>query len=386
MASIIQVERKRILNKWVLILFFILILSYSINSSYHGVNSYLSWGKDGIKITATDNLSNAKTNSQGIFLDEALLISMAEREAYTEVYETNTERLVAINYGKRVQDLSIEDRRDFYSQRLYNIQEILDTNSNREYSDIEKAHIFDNAKKLSVISLEYAEGWKVLNNDYGKFMQIVLILIAFALLPLFGSETQSKMKDLYHATKYGKERLNRVKVIVALQVGTLLYFLSSLFYFIIKMIPFGLEGADLLIQSNVTTFYSVYNISFLQQFFLNVLIAYVAMLYMICLTLLASVLLEGVMTGAVAITFYWILLLVFDQMKLYPLNHWLANFTPLRMTDFIHYYNQNEVYRVFGKSITSMSWVITLVLILSTIIFILSLLIADRKCRGWKIN
>lgn len=47
-------------------------------------------------------------------------------------------------------------------------------------------------------------------------------------------------------------------------------------------------------------------------------------------------------------------------MYLWPVNHYFANFMPLRMTDFSHYYTGNEVYRIFGCSMSVMSWSILL--------------------------
>lgn len=95
------------------------------------------------------------------------------------------------------------------------------------------------------------------------------------------------------------------------------------------------------------------------------------MIFMISLTLLVTVMTEGVLTGAVVIVFFWILLLVFDQMALYPVNHYFCNLMPLRMTDFTHYYIGNETYRILGNSISSLSWVI-LVSLLSSVFMMIS--------------
>ena len=62
------------------------------------------------------------------------------------------------------------------------------------------------------------------------------------------------------------------------------------------------------------------------------------------------------MTSAVVFIFFWILLLLFDQMYLWPVNHYFANFMPLRMTSFSHYYIGNEAYRIFGVSLSCMTW------------------------------
>lgn len=90
------------------------------------------------------------------------------------------------------------------------------------------------------------------------------------------------------------------------------------------------------------------------------MIGLVALLFVISLLLVITVFMEKIMTSAVVFAFFWILLLLFDQMYLWPVNHYFANFMPLRMTDFSHYYTGNEVYRIFGCSMSVMSWSILL--------------------------
>ena len=69
---------------------------------------------------------------------------------------------------------------------------------------------------------------------------------------------------------------------------------------------------------------------------------------------------EKIMTSAVVYVFFWILLLLFDQMHLWTVNHYFANFMPLRMTSFSHYYTGNEIYRILGVSLSCMTWSIVL--------------------------
>lgn len=106
-----------------------------------------------------------------------------------------------------------------------------------------------------------------------------------------------------------------------------------------------------------------------------------AMLFMISLTLLLTVLTDGVLTGAVGIAFFWILLLIFAQVPLYLVDHYFANFMPLKMTDFQHYYIGNEIYRVLGNSITSLKWVVSLSTIISLGMITLTRILSNIKLR-----
>ena len=116
---------------------------------------------------------------------------------------------------------------------------------------------------------------------------------------------------------------------------------------------------------------------------INVLIGLFTMIFMISFVLLITVLTEGIMSGAVILIFFWILLLTFDQAERYVINHYFANFMPLKMTDFQHYYIGNEIYRIAGNSISCLGWVAFVSITLSISIIILSTLLSDvRRSKG----
>lgn len=150
-------------------------------------------------------------------------------------------------------------------------------------------------------------------------------------------------------------------------------------FFVIKMIPFGFEGWNQCIQSNSKMFFSVYPITNLQQFFLNGMIGLAALLFAVSFLIFITVFMEKVMSSAVVFIFFWILLLLFDQMYLWPVNHFFANFMPLRMTSFSHYYIGNEIYRVFGVSLSCMVWSILLSGLIAGILLLLAIMIIKKK-------
>ena len=199
-------------------------------------------------------------------------------------------------------------------------------------------------------------------------MPVLLILISVLLLPLFGIDPKSNMTELYRSTKYGKVPLDHARVLAAYIIGAFLYLSGIVLHFVIKMAPFGLIGWNQCIQSNVKTFFSLYNITNLQQFLLNVMIGLAALLFVVSFLLFVTVIMEKIMTSAVIFVFFWILLLLFEQMYLWPVNHYFANFMPLRMTSFSHYYVGNEIYRVFGSSLSCMKWCVLVAVLLSGIL------------------
>lgn len=358
MLEIIRIERKRILSIRVFLVFLAIVALFSAYSVYSILRSYEVPGSAGIAVTWRENLSHAKTDQLNAQIDRELLSTMREHEGeFTYVDERNLEELVAANYaGRSIRDLSDEDISNFYLRRLSNIQAMLEESQAICYTQEEIERFMQNAGQISEIQFGYAEGWKVLNDGMNVFVSVLLILISVLLLPLFAIDPKINMTELQRSTKYGKAPLDHARVLAAYIIGAFLYLLGIVLYFVIKMVPFGLKGWNQYIQSNVKTFFSLYNITYLQQFLLNVMIGLVALLFAVSFLLLVSVIMEKIMTSAVIFVFFWILLLLFEQMYLWPVNHYFSNFMPLRMTSFSHYYVGNEIYRVFGSSLSCMTW------------------------------
>lgn len=111
-----------------------------------------------------------------------------------------------------------------------------------------------------------------------------------------------------------------------------------------------------LIQSNPDYFFSLYNITNCQQFIYNVIIGFVALCESISIILIIQSINDRIMISGVIYASFWALLLLFDQMYLWRVNHYFANFMPLRMIVFRRYYVENELYRILGSSISSMRW------------------------------
>lgn len=383
MFRIIKVEAKRILDIRMLFLFLVVCIVLSGISSFFAVKGYQIPDEHGIAVTWQENLAHAKEASQGKSIGMEYLSEMkGEIEQPLYVDEQSLTEIVIRNYeGKPLQELSDEEISNFYARRLYNIRIMLEENGRISYTQKEKERLMQKAENVSEVSMEYAEGWRVLNRDMGSYVPILLVLIAVILMPLVGSDIKTNMKEIYRSAKYGKRQLDHSRIVAAFLTGSFLYLVGIIIYFFIKILPFGMRGGTQLIQSNPETFFSIYNITNCQQFILNMFIGYVALLFTISLMLFIMTFMEKVMTGAVVFTFFWILLLVFNQLYLWEINHYFANFMPLRMTDFSHYYIGNEIYRVFGSSLSCMSWSVMLVGFLTGImaLFIVVFMEIKRK-------
>lgn len=374
MIEIIKIESKRILSKRVFLLFLLFVLLLSVGSTYFSLRNYMVSGVDVTTITWQENLAHARTNLQEKSIDWDLLSFIRQQENITYVDEISLDEIVRLNYeGKTVQELTDEEIGSFYQIRLSRIQAMLEESQYTQYTQGEKEYFIQKAKQLSEIPFGYAEGWKVLNKDMSTFVPLLIIFISVLLLPLFGTDQKVNMNELYRSTKHGKKTLDTARILTAFIVGSVLYVLGMLLFFAIKMIPFGLDGGMQYIQSNMITFFSVYNITYLQQFLINTAVGFVALLFVVCLLILITVVMGKIMNSAVVFAFFWIMLLLFDQMYLWTLNHYFANFMPLRLAAFSHYYTGNERYRFFGHSFSVLSWSILLSSLIAGVMLVLAI-------------
>ncbi|KHS55766.1 MULTISPECIES: hypothetical protein [Terrisporobacter] len=98
------------------------------------------------------------------------------------------------------------------------------------------------------------------------------------------------MKQLYISTKYGKGELIKSRVIIGIGVGTVIYVIAIGIFSLCKLFAFGFERNNLPIQSSINYFFSPDSTTFFEQYIINVLVGYVAMLVLAGVTLLTTVL------------------------------------------------------------------------------------------------
>lgn len=369
------------------LVFFAVVLLLSINSSYQAVKGYELWDQSGYVASGAENLKHAKENASGLEIGQAIAM-LREKGGAVFVDETNIEMLVNMNYSdKAAGELSNEEINLFLENRLRTILRRLEESSRFTYTEAEKARFLERAGELTSLTVGYAEGWKVLNRDMGSFLPLVLLMVSLVIMPLFADDTQNKMKELSRSTRNGKKQLATARFVSAFMIGSVFYLLTLFCFFFIKMFPFGFAGGSEAIQSNADTFFSVFPITYLEQFLLNCLRGYVTLIFVVALTVLISATTERIMVGSVIICFFWLLLLVMEQMLQFEVNHWFANFMPLRLSGSADFYTSNEIYRFGGSSFDSIVWCPLIALAVSVIMTALTALwlmkerLAARKGR-----
>ena len=361
--KVIRLECKRMMGRMVFAGFVAFILVFSV---YYSHRNLVRYNLDEQGITWKDNLSEAQKASEGLSLDKESMEDLREdANRYGYVNGENIMELITANYEKSLEELSADEMEQFFQTRADTIHENLVSDVNNDYTDEEIVNFMDKAKSLSTLSMGYAEGWKALEETMGNFVFLLVIVISVLTLPLFGRDPAVKMEEMVRSSKYGKRQLDRARIIAAYLMATVLYACSMVVYFVIIMLPFGFDGANQFIQSNARTFFSLYNISYLQQFLWNLFLGYVVLIFMVSMVLMVTILIKNILASGAIIAIFMVMLVIFNQIYLYPINHWFTNFMPVKMTDFWYFYTGNELYRIFGLSISCMSWSIIVSLVLS---------------------
>ena len=370
-------ECKRMISKTILLGFLAFVLIASVYDSRRNLDRYNVRDAQGIAVTWKDNLSNAKSASRGLDLDKECMENLqGDANRYGYLNGDNIAELIFSNYGRKtLEELSDDEIDCFFLIRAETIYENLAMDTQKGYTDEEIADFMDKAESLSTLSMEYAEGWKALAEKMGSFVLLIVIILSTLVLPLFGRDPAVQMEELVRSSRYGKRQLDMARLTAAYLTATILYVCSMAIYFITVMLPFGFDGANQPIQSNIRTFYSLYNITYLQQFLLNLFRGYVVLIFMASLVLAVTILLKNLLAGASVMVIFLVALVILNQIYLYPVNHWFTNFMPVRMTDFRYFYTGNELYRLCGFSISCMNWSIVVSLMLS-VFFLVSGLIA----------
>lgn len=360
MKEIIKVERKRILGIKTLIIILTAVLVFSIITTVDSLKSYDVFGSSGeTAILSRDNLKESKQDKHNAVLDKSKMQEVVDRKDKSRfLYNHNLLRFLSYSYKDiKVEDLTEKDLDNYYIHRIDNIRESLSTSPIKHTKD-QKEYLINKAEKMEIpLKIGYAEGWKNLNSSMVDFSILLVVLVSILILPMFVHDPKTKMRELYISTKHGKKTLIKCRLIAGFQVGLIIYGLGTGIFSLVKFIVYGIKGGSLPIQNSITYFLSVYNITYFQQYLINVILGFVAILFIVSIVFLFTSFVDQLLSGAVLVVFLWITMIIGNDNGM---EHYLFNFLPYKLTDFNNYYINSEVYTIFGKHILSSIWVIVI--------------------------
>lgn len=388
MKDLIIAESKRVFPLWIFILFVAVTFAYSVREEGSVKESYTSYSETEGFASGGSVLSDARGREWET--DIVGLLRGARDGTYPEnSYEANIAHEISMAlYGKRPQELSDSEVEDFYANRQEEIRFNLENSATVSYDEKDVDSIMARAKEAGTVPVAYSAGWSSLNNGMSNFIPILALALSVLMLPFFGEDPSSSMRELALSSKMGKMRLDIARVVDAYVAGSIAYAVCVAEYAAIKLADLGAGGGGLPIQGSPGMVYSVVRASFIKQFFINCGMGYLSLLVSVSIMLLVSILVRQMLACLVILASFWTFLLLGEQMGAYVANHWFFNFMPLRMARFNHYYTENDIYRIGAARLNGFEAAICVgvLIVLATVGISCLALYAQHEGGKWKIK
>lgn len=284
----------------------------------------------------------------------------------------------AFNYDPScILDVSNQDINDFYKIRLNKIDQLMGNriNSNNvESFSKERNEILEEASKMQEpIKYSYAEGFKLAGDGIGIVTRVIIIIVGIVIAPLFSEDKQTKMNEIILSTKLGRNKLTFYRILTALLTTTIIYILGVIIFSIIIFSIFGIKGGNLYIQSGAGYWFSPYNITYLQQFIINIVIGYIACILMAFITMFITTFAKKVIYGVSFVSMFILAMMYFGVANNYYLDYYLLNFLPWNLVNYFNMYTTYYRYNLFGVQIDKIIFqpVVALIIILVAFVGIL---------------
>ncbi len=237
----------------------------------------------------------------------------------------------------------------FYSNREAKIIEIASQDTSL---DEEHLSIFASLNsELGPFYYDYYNGWMQLFDNY----YFVLVLITFIMLvcisPVFSNENQTKMNSIIFSTRHGKKLLFTSKIIASLLFATILFVASMLFMTLFYLFVFGADGGDASIQVMIAYFMSPYDLTVIEAYFVIMVIAYLAYILIMMLSLFISTVAKNNFLVVVPVTVIFLAPLFFPESETPVTINNISNLYPINILESDILLNLYEIYSVFNISL-----------------------------------
>ncbi|MEO2656076.1 ABC transporter permease, partial [Blautia wexlerae] len=271
--------------------------------------------------------------------------------------------------------LSPDEAVDFYSNRIKNLKNWLETDGKDQFSEKEKSYLIRAYEKMKTpLYYDYQAGWKNLFQYSPSIIMILTLVLGFLCAGIFSGEFQLKANAVFYSSYYGRNKAVWAKVKAGAIIITAIYWAVMLLYTMLVLGILGVDGANCPIQSSMSGWKSIYNITNAQEYILIVLGGYLGCLFMQSLTMLVSAKTNSSVI-AVIVPFILIFLPSFLSGTSLPLLNKILGLLPdqmLQMNQVVKFFN---LYEIGGKvfcavPILIISYSILLLLIVPVIYFI----------------
>lgn len=199
------------------------------------------------------------------------------------------------------------------------------TNSDGDLKSLETAY-----PHSQTVTLGYCDGWDNLLSELGSVMSIMMCLIVvITLSPVFAEEYALHTDSVIYSARYGRTKLTTAKIIAALEVVNGTYLLYLLLNLILYGSIYGLQGWNVSIQSSLHYASSTYNLTFLQMFFISVILNVLGITALTTLTLFLSAKMNAPVTALITSCVICFLPVLFDFNDSIPILQKMQEICPI---------------------------------------------------------
>ena len=287
----LRFELKKIFLKRVNQIVLLVLLSIVLMGSFLAIRDVRGYKENGTKISglsAARQLRKEKNKWQGKLTKEVIQQAVAENQAVNA--RAQSEELMLA--GRQ----NLEDIRELVNRGFSKIGDydyyICDRITTEETAFSQKEqdfliHQFENLK--TPLYYEYMEGWKaLLDSQYlPTLMIITIVIIGFLISGIFSDEFQLKADSIFFSTKLGRNSAVGAKIKAGILAVTTVYWSVMLLFTVIVLGVLGFDGAGCMIQAG-GNWYSMYNITYFQDWLFTMCGGYVAHLFILMLAMLIS--------------------------------------------------------------------------------------------------
>ena len=230
---------------------------------------------------------NNKINAAQSDEDKAFI----EKQGMEDILQIINESLAGFGeydyYG--VDNIDSNTVSDIYEQRIQTLKDYLNTSDN--FTKNEKEYLIEQYQNLNTpLYYEYADGWKALlgSQFLPTLMIIITVVLGFLVSGIFSDEFIYKADSIFFSTRFGRNKAILSKIAAGLITTTSMYWCSVILYSLLVLTILGFDGAECMIQTSFGNWFSMYNITYLQEWFLTMFGGYIGLLFILILAMLVS--------------------------------------------------------------------------------------------------
>lgn len=220
-----------------------------------------------------------------------------------KIYQTETDAILLADLDR----LAETDHEHIYDTYADNLQDIA-----REYAGTpeQEKFLIKQFKKIKLpITYEAYDSWEIMAADAEMYIMILVVVIGFLAAGIIDDEFRTHADKIFFATKYGRSRAIRNKIIVGMLTSTIVYWAII---GILSVISFGLMGVSGFNTScQIDDPYIMYTMTKGHRYLLVVVCGYIASLLSATVTMLVTAKMHTEKVAVfIPMFMYWVLFIV----------------------------------------------------------------------------